>query len=357
MAARGGSRHPEIQRLIAKVQKDGVAPPVALLLGPERFLVERAISLLRSISLGDGPAGFNDDLFHGATSLSGQKVVSAARTLPMMAQARFVLVRSVEGMSNDELKPLAEYVAAPSESTCLVLTAEKLNASLSLAKAAAKAKATFAAQPLKGQAVRRFAVDEASRRGHSLTPKAAEALIEARGEDRAAGDDARERLSRYVGSGQRIDDGAVEACVSRIAADTIWQLVDSVAVRDTKNALHAAGSLLADREPPLRILAMVARQLRIVAKMREALAARLSDEEAARAAGAPPFKARQLRNAAKRFTARQLGAAFQTLAEADLALKGAKRGDALILEEAILELCTGRPRVRERIPRQVRTYR
>ncbi|MEC7523254.1 MAG: DNA polymerase III subunit delta [Myxococcota bacterium] len=357
MATRRGSGHPEIQRLIASIEKDGSFPTVALLLGPERFLVERAISRLRAASLGDGPAGFNDDLFHGATSLSGQKVVSAARTLPMMAQARFVLVRSVEAMGLDELKAIAEYVAAPSESTCLVLTAEKLNAQTSLAKAAAKAKAIWGAQPMKGQQMRRFAVDEAGRRGHKLTPKAAEALIEALGEDLAAVDDALERLSLYVGDGQRIDERAVEACVSRIAADTIWQLVDSVAVRDTRNALHAAGSLLADREPPLRILAMVARQLRIVAKMREALAARLSDEEAARAAGAPPFKARQLKNAARRFTARQLGAAFQTLAEADLALKGAKRGDALILEEAILELCTGQPRVRERIPRQVRTYR
>ena len=33
-------------------------------------------------------------------------------------------------------------------------------------------------------------------------------------------------------------------------------------MRYAKTALHATGSLLADREPPLRILGMVARQLR-----------------------------------------------------------------------------------------------
>ncbi len=150
---------------------------------------------------------------------------------------------------------------------------------------------------------------------------------------------------------------AVEACVTRIATDSIWALVDAVGMRDGKKALHAAGSLLADREPPLRILAMVARQLRIVGRMREALAGGLADKDAALAAGAPPFKARELKESARRFTARGLAAAFGTLADADLALKGSRVPGERVLEEAILALCTGRSRARERLPRHQRTYR
>jgi DNA polymerase-3 subunit delta len=346
----------DIAKLIADA-REGAFGPVHVLVGAERFLIERAVGLLRRASLGDGPAGFNDDLFHGSSSLSGRSVVSAARTLPMMAQARFVLVRDADAMSTAEQEPIAAYLADPAESTCLVLTAEKLHGQSKLAKAAKKAKVLFDAKPLKGPALRRFAAAEAERRGHRLTGRAAEALIEALGDDLAALDDAVERLSLYVGDGQRIDVDAVQACVSRIAADSIWALVDAVAVRNTKKALEAAGSLLADREPPLRILAMVARQLRMVARMREVLASGLRGREAALEAGAPPFKARELTEAARRFNARQLATAFSTLADADLALKGSKRPPERVLEEAILQLCTGHARVRERIPRRQRTYR
>jgi DNA polymerase III subunit delta len=237
------------------------------------------------------------------------------------------------------------------------LIASKLDKRTKLAKAAIATGAWAEAQPMKGPALRKFATDEATRRGHKLTSRATEALVEAIGEDLAGIDDALERLSLYVGKTEKIDVDAVEACITRVAADSIWALVDAVGVRDAKRALSAAGSLLDDREPPLRILAMVARQLRIVARMREALASGLRGSDAALDAGAPPFKATELTEAARRFTARDLGTAFATLAEADLALKGSKRPPERILEEAILGLCLGEARARERIPRKVRTYR
>jgi DNA polymerase-3 subunit delta len=238
-----------------------------------------------------------------------------------------------------------------------VLTATKLDKRSKLYKAAAKAGVAYEAQPLKGPALRRFASDEAERRGHALSSRAADALVEAIGDDLAAIDDAAERLSLYVGAGQKIDVDAVEACVTRIATDSIWALVDAVGMRDTKKALHATGSLLGDREPPLRILAMVARQLRIVARMREALSSGKQDKDAALAAGAPPFKARELKESARRFTARDLAAAFATLAAADLALKGSRVPPERVLEDAILSLCAGRAHARERLQRRQRTYR
>ena len=354
---RGASSGPEITDVIAAA-REGRFAPVYVLFGSERFLVDRAAELLKKAALGDGPAGFNDDLFHGSASFNAQRVINAARTLPMMANARFVLARDVDQAPPEQLEALAEYVAAPVDSACVVLTAEKLDKRSKLVKAGLAAKVAYEAKPMKGPALRRFASEEATRRGHALTPRGADALVDALGEDLAAIDDACERLSLYVGAGEKIDVDAVEACVTRVATDSIWALVDAVGARNTKKALHAAGSLLGDREPPLRILAMVSRQLRIVAKMREALASKtMSDEDAAMAAGAPPFKARELKDSARRFTMAELSAAFTTLAITDLALKGSRVPPERILEEAVIALCTGRSRVRERIPRHQRTYR
>jgi DNA polymerase-3 subunit delta len=143
-----------------------------------------------------------------------------------------------------------------------------------------------------------------------------------------------------VGEGAPILLEHVEQCVAHVRIESIWSLVDAVSARDAKTALASAASLLGDREPPLRILAMVARQLRAVAKMRDALASGLKPQEGAQKAGVPPFKARDFANAVRRFDDHKLARAFRLIAEADLALKGSKVPGPRVLERTLLALCS-----------------
>ena len=83
---------------------------------------------------------------------------------------------------------------------------------------------------------------------------------------------------------------------------------------------------------------MVARQLRMIGRMQDGLQNGMRPEDAAVAAGAPPFKARELASAAKRVSPSDLARAFRVLGEADLALKGSKRQPEIVLETAILQL-------------------
>jgi len=232
----------DIDQLISEA-REGKWQPVHVLAGSERFLVERAVRMLREACLGDGPPGFNDDVFHGR-GLTAQTVTSAARTLPMMAQARFVLVRDAEAIAAGELDQLVGYLEDPSPSTCVVFVATKLDGRTKFAKAAKKRQVLTEARSLKGGQVRGFIVGESKARGHALPQDAAEAMADALGSDLSAIDDALERLSLYVGEGQPIDLEAVEACVTRVRTDTIWALVDSVSLRDSRTALSAASSLL-----------------------------------------------------------------------------------------------------------------
>lgn len=332
----------EIRDAIERAKR-GELRPTYVLVGPERFLLERAVRAIRAAAVGDGPTGFNEDAFHGGQGLSAKSILSAAKTLPMMAATRFVLVRDTEALPAAELDALASYLEEPSPSTCLVLVAEKLDGRTRFAKAARKVDAWIEAPVLKAAAARSFITDEASARGHRIAGPAAEALLDAIGEDLALLDDGLERLSLFVGEGAPIDEAAIEACIQPVRSATIWALVDAVSLRDLRPATRAAASLLAAREPALRILAMIARQLRMVARMQEALSTGLRPPEAAKAAGAPPFKARELAEAARRFRPSDLAAAFVLLAETDRALKGSKRPPEVILEEAILRLCRATP--------------
>ncbi len=300
--------------------------------------MERAVDAVRAAVDSMGAPGFNVEVFDGK-GLDAAKVISAARTLPMMADIRLVLLRHVDAMTPTEQTNLAAYLDDPSDSTCLLVTATKLDGRSKLAKAAKKAGVLIETKPLRGRDLREFIRAEATAREHNITSPAIEALLDAVGDDLAAIDDAMERLSLFVGAGQRIDPDAVMMCVTRIRVESIWSLVDAIGLKDRRKGIAAAQSLLDDREPPLRLLAMVARQLRIVARMREALSEGLRPQDAAKRAGAPPFKAGDLTESARRFTADSLGDAFTLIAETDRALKGSKRPPDVILQDAVLRLC------------------
>ncbi|MBX7190754.1 MAG: DNA polymerase III subunit delta [Sandaracinaceae bacterium] len=335
----------DIQTFLAEARQ-GRWRPVNVLVGAETLLIERAARYLKKACVGDdGVRGFNDDLFHGQ-GLVGAKVVAAARTLPMMAKTRYVLVRDLEAVAASELDVLAEYLAKPSPSTCLVLTGDKLLGTTKLAKAAKSLAnkgdgAFLAVEPLKGALLERFVLGEVKRRRCTIDADAQALLVDAVGNDLAAMEDAIERLSLFVSQGDKpgqITRHAVEEVVQRVRVDTIWKLVDAIALKRQKLAMEAVGSLLADREQPLGILGQIARQLRIVSRMKDALDEGLRPDDAVKRAGAPPFKARDLSESARKFSRPDLRRAFRVLAETDQALKGSKRDPETLLEESVLAL-------------------
>jgi DNA polymerase-3 subunit delta len=322
---------------LIEAARGGVFPPVAVIAGSERLLVERAIAALREAAKAE-PGGFNSDVFQGQ-GLQAQALVNTARMLPMMAETRFILVRHADAIPAGELDALCAYVKKPVAETCLVFVSEKLDGRSKLAKAAQEVGAFHEALPPQLRDLPPLLQGEARSRGHTLSPEAAQALADALGADLSALDDALERLSLYVGEGKPIDVDAVEASVTHARTDSVWALVDAVGARNKRAAIASAGSLLGSQEPPLRILALVARQMRTIARMRTALKSGLKDQEAAQKAGAPPFKARDLAALARKFDDAQMRRAFATLAEADLLLKGSKVPGPRVLEKALLALC------------------
>jgi DNA polymerase-3 subunit delta len=325
-----------VQDLLLQAEK-GDLPRVIVITGGERFFIDRALRGVRKAVLSEGLSGFNEDVFEGK-GCTAARIADAARTLPMLASQRLILVREADAIAAAELDKLSEYLEQPSPSSCVLLLCEKLDGRTRFARRATKLGLVVDAAPLKVGDLRGFLQAEASRRGVRIAPDAAAALLDTLGTDLPGIDDALERLSLYAGEAARIELADVTACVTRVRVESIWSLVDAVGLRDRRAALRAAASLLADREPPLRILAMIARQLRMIGRMQTALDAGAAPPEAARQAGAPPFKARELTTAARRFEPRVLRRAFAVLAQTDMALKGSKRPGDAVLQGALLEL-------------------
>src|SRR5690606_19145282 len=104
---------------------------VYLVLGEERYLSSRFVEALKALVLQGGVPGLNEDEW-SASETDPKTVVSAAKTLPMLAQRRWVQVSDVERWETKKdgssgLEQLDSYVASPCPSSVLVLLASKLN--------------------------------------------------------------------------------------------------------------------------------------------------------------------------------------------------------------------------------------
>jgi DNA polymerase-3 subunit delta len=152
--------------------------------------------------------------------------------------------------------------------------------------------------------------------------------------------DAVERLCLYAGEGAEVTEEHVAECLVRLRTATIWELVDAVGRRDVGRALTTLHDVYDPQDRGIRLVGVLAWSARQLVKFESATRAGLAPEEAARRAGAPPFKARELARQARRIPRAELERWLETLSGVDLALKGgSKRPAKAVLEHAILELC------------------
>lgn len=363
--------------------------PVYVVAGEEALLRDEVVAELRSASLAGGIAAFNEDKFT-AGEVNVETVIAAARTVPMMARRRFVLLRSAERWEGPEssaradarlgesaradAKPgesaradarpgesaraeakaggdaspfdrLAEYAAAPVESSCLVVVATKLDGRRKFVVSARKQGFLVTCDPLDARSLPAWIATRCTAKGHPIDRDVAERLAAVAGPNLSSLNDAIERLSLYVGPGSPIDEEAVSTCVTRVRTADAWAMVDAVGARDLGRALTTLADAYDPRERGLPLLGALAWSVRQLARFQAAVASGASTDEAARQAGAfNLYRARELSSKARAIRPKEVERWLLVLAETDLSLKSSRRPSDAVLEEMLTRLCRSGPR-------------
>jgi DNA polymerase-3 subunit delta len=209
----------------------------------------------------------------------------------------------------------------------------------------------------------RWVMDEAAARGKGMAPAVAQVFIETVGGhvDTIFGE--LEKLVTYVGpETPHIALADVQAVVCGEHESTVFELVDAIGQKDARGALSILPDLLpagTAQGAAMPILAMIARQLRLIWQARALTEARvrldggrdipagwedkLPDEHnVITSTSGRSFLVRKYTEQARNFTDNQLIRAMLAVYETDLALKGQtneRLDDRLALETLIVTLC------------------
>jgi len=316
------------------------APALIYLCGKERFLIDRAIEAIKTAVLEPATRDFNYDQLFGKEAGAAQ-ILACAKTLPMMAKRRLVLIRDADELTADELASLTKFIESPAPETCLLFVAEKADLRLRFFNLFKKHGLLLKLDPLADKQLPGFIEAEAKRLQVELERGAAARMADEIGADLGQLADALERLCCFVPVGQPIRIRDIEEVVVTTRQHSVFELIDAVGAADRSAALSLLSEMLMQREPALKLLALLSRHIMKLWQTADLLAhGRPSAGEVASALGVMPFVAGKLLDQARRLKLPRVQAMHEVIFHTDRTLKQSKLDDERIMEQLILGLCT-----------------
>ena len=308
-------------------------PPFVLVQGPEAVLADRAVEQVIADVRVTSPElevvtlraeGYEE----GALTVQASPSLFGEDTLIVVCD----LHQAPEALQVD----LLAYLADPEESVTLVVTHASGNRGKKVLDTLKKAKALVLEAPaIKSDRDKAdFVTNEFRRSRRKATSEAVQALVE------AVGRDVRELASACQ---QLVDDttGTIDADVveryhgGRVEA-TGFKVADAAVAGQTGEALRLLRHAVNVGVDPVPIVAVLAQQLRQLAKVGGAGRGRSAD--LARDLGMAPWQVDKARRALQGWTGPGLGRSIQAVAAADFEVKGGGRDPVYAVEKAILSI-------------------
>ena len=274
---------------------------------------------------------------YDAAETSPETVVSALNYYSLFGEGPFVVVRNLDAWNAAQKAKILGYLEDPSPEADLVMLGAKLGAREKLLTAVKKAGEVHDFKQPTGKALARWATGYAKKQGLQLPEDVAEELVTRCSDDKARISRETEKLALYAEGAATMED--VEALCLPDLQSNIFQFVDALGAGDRGQALHLLEALLGTGEPPLRILYMIRRQFRLLARASSLLEDGAPRPEVASKLKVPPFVAKKLEEQARRTGEENLENALALVLDLECGLKGGSDlSEELQVELAVLDL-------------------
>ncbi len=302
--------------------------PIYLLLGDDEERKARGVEKLRK-----GRAAQAYD----AAGTSPEAIVSACNSYSLFGEGTFILLRNLDAWNAAQKARIVDYLQDPSPEADLVMLGGKLGAREKLLAAVKREGEVHDFKQPTGKALAKWAVGYAKKQGLELPEDVAGELSARCSDDKARVSREIEKLALYAHGVATLAD--VEVLCPPDIQSNIFAFVDSLATGDRGKALELLEALLGTGEPELRIVYMIRRQFRLLARARALFEEGTPRPEIASTLKVPPFVARKLEEQARKMGEEDLERALALTLELERGLKGGSDlTDELQVELAVLVL-------------------
>lgn len=308
--------------------RDHAFKPVYLLFGEEVFLKNSYKKRLQEAIIGDD--AMNLSRFEGKGT-DTDELIRLADTMPFFAERRLILVED-SGFFKNTAEALVQYLPSMPATTCLVFVESEVDKRSKLYK---KVKALgYAAEMERQDAAQlgRWVLSLLSKEGKRITGHTMDLFLSMAGDDMENIRMELEKLLSYTWGRDVITDEDVEAVCTVRVSNRIFEMVSAIVNRQTRRAMELYEDLLTLKEPPMRILFLIARQFNQLLQVKELSEKGLDRKTIASRLKLQPFVVGKVIPQARRFSREQVLSYVNLCVEAEEAVKTGRLSDRLAVE-------------------------
>lgn len=323
---------------IAQDIKSGQFSHLYLLCGEEAYLRRQYRDKLRA-ALVPAEDTMNCSVYSGKDINAGE-VVDLAGTMPFFAERRVIIIENSGWLKNGNDQFLALVKAIP-DTTYLILVEEETDKRSKLYKAVTANGYAALCEMQDEATLRKWVMGLLKKENKLITPEALTLLLDKTGTSMENIRREVEKLVCYKYYDEGITASDVEElCIVQIQ-NQIFDMVEAVAQKKQKQALKLYYNLLALKEAPMKILALIARQFNMLLQVKEMKSKGYHESDIAKQTGLNPYylKKKYIPQAAQ-FKQAQLETALKACVEAEEAVKTGRMPDLLSVELIIVSLST-----------------
>ncbi len=199
----------EVKQLVTDI-KNKHLKPIYFLMGEEPYYIDKISDFIEKTILTEEERGFNQMILYGR-DISVEDIISNAKRYPMMAEYQVVIVKEAQDLSRT-IEKLSSYAENPQPTTILVVNYKykKIDKRKSLYKSLKKTGVIYESKKLYENQVADWIRRVLSPKGYSITPKAAQMLVEFLGTDLSKINNELEKLQIILPSNSQITPDVIE---------------------------------------------------------------------------------------------------------------------------------------------------
>ncbi len=307
---------------------------VYLLCGEEAYLRNQYKKRLRDALVAEGDT-MNYSYYEGK-DINPRAVIDMAETLPFFADRRVLMIEN-SGFFKNKCDELADYMAVIPESTFFIFVETEIDKRNRLYKEVKKNGRIVEFGTQKEDTLTKWILGMLKKEGKNITRDTLQAFLTKTGSDMQLIKNELDKLVAYTEGRDVITAEDVERVCITQTTNKIFEMVNAIAEGKKKRALELYEDLLALKEPPMRILFLIARQFNQLYQVKLLAKEGLSSAEIAKQAGIVPFAVKKYQAQAKSFSAEELRTAVEECVASEEAVKTGAMNDRLSVELLIMK--------------------
>ncbi len=229
----------EVKELVADI-KNGNIKPIYFLMGEEPYYIDKISDFIEQHVLSEEEKGFNQMILYGR-EVSIDDIVANARRYPMMAERQVLIIKEAQDLSRT-IELLVDYAENPQPTTVLVVNYKykKIDRRKALFKAIKKIGVVYESKKLYENQVGEWIRRVLSSKDYSITPKAAQMLVEFLGTDLSKINNELEKLQIILPKGSQITPELIEENIGISKDYNNFELRKAVGNKDVLKAQQIA---------------------------------------------------------------------------------------------------------------------